>query len=141
MNVVIDTDALIAITDPKDSLHLQAKAILLALLEHNAELLLLPTTLCEFGLVATYHLGIAKTKAVIEVWTKGYSHLMLPIDEALSLKALERYASQTSKQESLFDCYVMEAAEKHHADCIFSFDQGYKKQKNKYTLAFELFKD
>jgi hypothetical protein len=50
-----------------------------------------------------------------------------PISDDITHNAVSFYKTQTSKKESLFDCYVMAAAKKLAADCIFSFDKGYVK--------------
>ena len=63
---------------------------------------------------------------------------MLEIDHELTEDALDRFYHQTSKKESLFDCYVMAAASKYQVDAIFSFDQGYKKAKNKFKLVEDI---
>ncbi|SRR5258708_4863608 len=142
MNVLVDTDALLAIVDQNDSLHQQAKALLIELHTQGASLALLPTTLGEFSLIAANRVGLDHTKAVVEVWTEGASHQVLEINQNLIESALKLFHQQTSKEESLFDCFVMAAAKKHNFDAIFSFDHGYKKQINdglNLKLVSELF--
>ena len=135
MITVIDTDAWLAIVNPSDALHLKAKAVLKMLDAENAHLLLLPTTLAEFTTVATSKIGLERTKDVISILIGEGNHVLLEIDDVLTVKAVEVFLEQTSKKESLFDCFVMAAARKYKADCIFSFDKGYTKTKNGFKLA------
>ena len=62
--------------------------------------------------------------------------ISLDMTEALIAEAIAIYLEQTSKKESLFDCYVMAAAKKIKADAIFSFDKGY--QKNGFKLVSDI---
>ena len=140
MITVIDTDAWLAIINPSDALHPKAKAVLKALYEQNAHLLLLPTTLSEFATVATDKIGLERTKDIVKVLIDAETHVLLEIDDALTAKAVEVFFEQTSKKESLFDCFVMAASRKYKADCIFSFDNGYTKTKNGFKLAADLLK-
>ena len=138
MITVIDTDAWLAIVNPSDALHLKAKAVLKALDRENAHLLLLPTTLSEFTTVAAGRIGLERTKDVIKALIDAGTHVLLEIDDALTATAVEVFFEQTSKKESLFDCFVMAASVKYKADCIFSFDNGYTKTKNGFRLASDL---
>ena len=132
---IIDTDAWLAIVNPSDELHLKAKAVLKALDSENAHLLLLPTTLAEFTTVATSKIGLERTKDAVEALIDAGTYVLLEIDDALTAKAIKVFLEQTSKKESLFDCFVMAAARKYKAECIFSFDKGYTKTKNSFKLA------
>lgn len=136
---LIDTDAMFAIVHDEDVLHKQAMALLAELIRYGCNFLVLPTTISEFATLVTFRIGRERAQAVVEVWSEGAENTILEIDDAMSKNAIKRYQTQTSKEESLFDCYVMAAAEKYKVDCIFSFDKGYKKQRNGFTLAHELF--
>lgn len=138
MVTVIDTDAMLALINPKDALHKKAKAILVALFQENSHFLVLPTTLSEFAQVAANKVGLLRTRSVLEVWVEGANNELLPIDDTLSFEAIKKFSEQTSREESLFDCFVMAAAKKYKADCIFSFDKGYRKAKNDFKLASDL---
>ena len=138
MITVIDTDAWLAIVNPSDALHLKAKAVLKMFDRENAHLLLLPTTLSEFTTVAASKIGLERTKDAVKVLIDEENHALLEIDDVLTGKAVEVFLEQTSKKESLFDCFVMAGARKYKADCIFSFDKGYSKTKNGFKLASDL---
>jgi predicted nucleic acid-binding protein len=144
MTIIVDTDALLALINPADSLHAEAKAILIELHARGAKLALLPTTLSEFALISANRVGLDQTKAVVEVWTRGLSHQVLVINQELTVSAIKLFRKQTSEEESLFDCFVMAASQKYNFDAIFSFDHGYLKQKNqdlKLKLVSSLFPD
>lgn len=135
---VVDTDALLALLIVADRHHNDARSILKALNKIGEEIALLPTTLAEFALVATYRIGRVKTQRAVEILARE-SYALLQIDEDLTLKAAQVYLQQTSKEESFFDCFVMAAAKDLHASCIFSFDQGYTK--NGFLLAKDFLKN
>lgn len=129
---IVDTDVLFGITDPRDSLYRRTQATLSFFAQHNADFMLLPTTLGEFVSLSTIKLGRSETQAAVsEILRSGY----LPVDLPATMvqDAAKIYFQQTSKEESLFDCYVMAAAKQYKADCIFSFDRGYIK--NGFVIA------
>ena len=126
MITVVDTDALLGLFIPQDVHHIHALELLERLVHLEAETLILPTTLSEFALLATSRIGMRQTKAAVDELT-GTSFVTCDIAEADTKEALTLYKAQTSKEESLFDCYVMAVAKKLAADCIFSFDRGYRK--------------
>lgn len=138
MTTIIDTDALLGIFKPTDPQNKASLLLLDKLLERNDEVFLLPTTLAEFALLASSRIGLQETKSSIKrIMASNYS--TLDITEELNAKAVELYYAQTSKEESLFDCFVMAAAKKIPADYIFSFDRGY--EKNGFVLAWDLLKE
>src|SRR3972149_11110457 len=104
MNIIVDTDALLALINSHDSLHTEAKALLTAMLAQESQLFLLPTSLAEFSLIAASRVGLNQTKAVVEVWTTGTNHQMIEVDKDLTDSAVKLFQKQTSKEESLFDC-------------------------------------
>lgn len=130
MNILVDSDALLALVNSNDSLHAKAKAFLIEIHKQGGNLIVLPTTLSEFSLVAANKVGLDQAKAVVEVWTEGANHQVLEIDQELIDSALKSYRKQTSKEESLFDCFIMAAASRYKYDGIFSFDKGYQKTIN-----------
>ena len=142
MNILVDTDALLALVNPTDALHDQAKALLIELHTKGVIFSLLPTTISEFALLASSRIGLSKTQSVLEVWTQGHGKTILEIDTDLIDLALKMYKKQTSKEESLFDCFIIAAFQTYQFDGLFSFDKGYKKirqQSLNITLVSELF--
>ena len=131
MTTVIDTDALIGLADRSDALHKPATRIAEALLHRKARVLLLPTTLTEFATVAAKEMGLTQAKKAVHVLLNRYT--LLAVDEVLAFEAVKIYDRQTSKKNTLFDCYVMAMAVRVSADCIFAFDAGYTH--NNFALA------
>jgi len=137
MTTIIDTDVLLGLIDPHDAHHGRAKTLSQQLVQEAANVYLLPTTLTEFAPIATDRIGLQQTQGTVSLFvTAGYS--VYPISDDITQSAVSFYKTQTSKKESLFDCYVMAAAKKLAADCIFSFDRGYGK--NGFVLVEDFFK-
>lgn len=138
MTTIVDTDVLIALVNQRDSLHNKAKLISQRLINYGAEFILLPTTLGEFATLSTIRIGLKPTKeAIRDIATSGY--ITVDITDELTNQAVTLYQNQTSKEESLFDCYVMVVAKRYRVDCIFSFDHGYAK--NEFVLAEDFVKE
>lgn len=134
---IVDTDALVGLFDKRDALHRRTKQVVKSLAEKNIDIAILPTTLGEFVTLATIKIGREQTQTTtIELMHLDFIHLEMT--EELTQKAINLYLRQTSKEESLFDCYNMVAAQRFHVNCIFSFDQGYVK--NGFVLAEEFIK-
>lgn len=138
---IVDTDALLALINPTDELHERAVQMAEAVYTNNCTVLLLPTTLSEFAAVSAYQVGVQQTQVVLESLMKNAQHILLEIDTSLSRIAMSIFLAQKSKKESLFDCFVMAAATRYHVDAIFSFDEGYKKQRNSFVLIEDIEKN
>src|SRR5262245_20617172 len=121
MQVVVDTDALLALTDVNDALHLRATALAKQLTALDALVLLSPTTIAEFSTVATRNIGFAQAKKAVDTLYKAYS--LFELDNVLNHSAIQKYRGQTSRYNTLFDCYVMAISGETQCDCIFSFDK------------------
>ncbi len=135
MTTVVDTDALLGLVDQDDAHHATATNLAQALAKHNATSYILPTTLSEFALLSSRRLGREPTQRAVSQLLQS-EHALLPITDVLTREAIALYQTQTSKGESLFDCYVMAAVKQIQADGIFSFDRGY--QKNGFHLLMEI---
>jgi predicted nucleic acid-binding protein len=130
MTVLVDTDALIGLADAADGHYHESTHIAQELTDRCATIFILPTTLAEFALVASGKIGMRATQQIVDLLLRSYTSV--DIDQALVAGAKSRYDVQTSKEHSLFDCFVMEAAKRLAADCIFSYDKGYRQ--NGFTL-------
>jgi predicted nucleic acid-binding protein len=117
---MVDTDVLIALADEMDLLHQRALTVSRLLERQGAQLLISPTTLTEFSLVALKRLGL-------DVIRRSIKDL---------IAATELFNDQSSKDESLCDCFVMALTKRTGARCIFSFDQGYPKNNFMLVEAF-----
>lgn|SRR3990167_9385782 len=135
MNVIIDTDALLGLFNIKDFHHKKAVEVIKKCVEKGINIFILATTLSEFALLSSYRIGLKQTKkAVSDIASSDY--LSCDITLEITKEAVNLYEKQTSKEESLFDCYVMTTAKKLLCDGIFSFDEGYKK--NGFKLLEEI---
>jgi predicted nucleic acid-binding protein len=119
--IFVDTDALIGLINPDDALHSRATELYEQI--DTPRLTILPETLGEFATLVTIRLGRVTAQHLVE--TIADSHTIITIDERAVRRAIELYLQQTSKENSLNDCYVMSASELYNAECIFSFDKGY----------------
>lgn len=126
MTTVIDTDALLGLFNPVDVHHRRTLVLMERLKERSCEIVILPTTLGEFALLATSRITLSRTQAAVQVLSSPDFRLY-DVNTTLTEEAVRIYQAQTSKEESLFDCLVMAAAKASQADCIFSFDRGYRK--------------
>jgi predicted nucleic acid-binding protein len=124
MTTLIDTDALIAIVIENDALHPQTVALHQRLANEGAKVLLLSSALAEFVSMCTNKIGVARTQQAVQTFIRTYS--LCHVDDNIMEEALPLYYKQTSKENSLFDCYIMIASKKFTVDFIFSFDGGYK---------------
>lgn len=137
MNTLIDTDALLGLFNIGDPHHKTATFLAKRLVKKGINTLLLPTTLGEFALVASYKIGRTETQKAVAYLTK--SHIpIIEVDEGLVNSAVAIYKKQTSKESSLFDCYIMAAAKKLGIKYIFSFDEGYTQKINKFRLVSDM---
>ncbi len=124
MTTVIDSDILIGLFVPSDSLHELATRLQLECQAREATIYLPTAILAEFATVASHKIGLAYTQQAVAVLEQGYN--LVDVDAALMHDAIVRYHKQTTKKNSLFDCIVMATAHKLSVDCVFACDGGYK---------------
>ena len=135
---IIDTDFLLSLFNPVDVNNNKAVKILKKAQKDSLSVYILPTTICEFSLIAAGKIGKEEAKEAVKT-VSGKDFILIDINEPFVKKGLEIFYKQTSRNESLFDCFVMSAVNQYKIDIIFSFDRGYKK--NGYRLAEELYKN
>ena len=136
MNVIIDTDILLALFNESDINHHKAITLSKRLKRKKINVWVLPTTICEFARVLSYQVKYSNSQqAVLMIQNKITT---LEITLSISTCAAQMYQKQTSKKDTLFDCYNMAAAQKYGISYIFSFDRGYKKQHNNFQLVSEI---
>lgn len=135
MKILIDVDALFGFFNENDAHYHTVHSVIYTLAERNTQTFLLPTTLGEFATLGTIRLGRKITQEAIEA-IQHFGLIHFDMTEKLTQEAIALYLKQTSKEESLFDCYVMIAAKNIKADAIFSFDKGY--QKNGFKLVSDI---
>ena len=137
MVTIVDTDALIALAKPRDPLHERAIRIEKLLRVVPDHVVISPTTLSEFSLVALQRLGFHDMKQTLSAILA--SDISVETVNGVDTRAaLLLYEKQTTKDNSYCDCYIMALASRLHAAYIFSFDRGYTK--NGFVLAEDFFR-
>lgn len=126
--IIVDADAIIAQTNPKDIHHQKAEAISQSLIGMNAQVIYPATAVAE---AATHMQRVLNSTAS----AYGTAQLMVEADAQVAevtkqtlATALKYFSPATSKKNTLFDCIVAAVAQEHEADAIFSFDQFYVKK-------------
>lgn len=127
MNAIVDTDLLLGLFNTNDANHLKAVTLAKIVAARRINIFILPTTLCEFALLASSRIGPKPAQQAVSILTST-DYLGLDITEEITKEAVDLYQKQTSKEESLFDCFIMTSAKRLKIDLILSFDKGYKKQ-------------
>lgn len=126
--VVVDADALIALSLEKDSHHKKAVAIHRTLMKQEATIIFPATVFPET--VTTLKRAFnqpEKAHAINRQYLAGVFQVEY-IDEGIMKKAAEIFHKKAvSKQNTLFDAIVAATAQKLEADLIFSFDDWYPK--------------
>ncbi len=134
--IIVDSDAIIAQTDPNDFHHARAVEISQNLIRLEAQVLYPATTIAE----STAHMqrvlnDTASAYGTVKLMTSVGAQVVEVNKETLT-HALKYFSPTTSKKNTLFDCIVAAVAEENNADAIFSFDGFYKK--GGFKLASEL---
>lgn len=131
--VIGDTDGLIALLHQEDAHFERAKETVRQLLQQDAQVIFPITTIVETVTTLTRKLDQPHLAAdVIAQITTGELAIEAA-DSALLDQALEVFHPEGSKQNTLFDAFVVATAKKLDARCIFSFDRWYATLG--YTLA------
>jgi len=126
--VIVDADAIIAQTNPKDIHHQRASIVSQNLVEMNAQVIYPATAVAE----ATTHIQRVLNSTATAY---GTARLMSETDAQVAevnkqtiATALKYFSPTTSKKNTLFDCIVAAVAQEYNADAIFSFDRFYVKK-------------
>lgn len=126
--VVVDADALVAQTNPKDIHHQKATEISQSLIEQNAKVLYPVTAIIE---AATHMQRVLNSTAsaydIVQLMTSPEAQVIEVNKQTLN-NASEYFSPTTSKKNTIFDCIVAAVAKEHKSDAIFSFDKFYKKK-------------
>lgn len=132
--VVIDADALIALSLEKDPHHKKAIAINKRLVQENFEILFPMTTFPEaITTLRRVFSQYEKANLLAKQAQQGVFPIIW-IDNNIFQNACQKFSDTESKQNTFFDCLVVACAEEVGADEIFSFDKWYQK------LGFQLAK-
>jgi len=134
--IVVDADAIIGQTDPKDPHHQKASEISQMLINLNAQVLYPVTAVAEAN---AYMQRVLKSSAGAygtAQFMAGPETNIIEVNKQTLIGALSYFSPKTSKKNTLFDCIVAAVAVEYKADAIFSFDKFYKSKG--FKLASEL---
>ena len=130
--VVVDSDALIALFNKDDSNFSKSEGLFQTLLEEKVRIIYPSTVLVET--VDTIQRRLKKHDEAAQIvkliaQAQFTAESIEAVDSAYLKEAADLFNSGGSgTRKTLADCVVMAVTEKHNADAIFSFDEGYSKQ-------------
>ena len=125
--VIVDADAIIALSSTSDANHEKAKRILQALSANHAVALFPTTAICEAVTVLRGRLNRPDDAGrIIKKFQRG-DFPVQAVDQQILTDAAALFHPLASKKNTLFDAVVAAIAKHHHADAIFSFDGWYRK--------------
>lgn len=124
--VVVDADAIIGQTDPKDPHHKKATEISQKLLNLNAQIIYPVTAVAEANAYMQRVLNSTTTAYGIAQAMTDPVFNVVEVNKQTLINALDYFSPKTSKKNTLFDCIVAAVAEEYKADAIFSFDKFYE---------------
>jgi predicted nucleic acid-binding protein len=133
--VIVDADALIALSNTSDAHHEKAKYILHALMTKNAAALFPATAICEAVTVLKGRLNKPDDAGSIIKKLQNGDFPVHAVDSDILEAAATLFRPAASKKNTLFDAVVAAIAKRLNADAIFSFDSWYRK------LGFQLASD
>jgi len=134
--IVVDADAIIGQTDPKDLHHHKSLNISRKLLELRAHVLYPVTAILEANAYMQRVLNDTPSAYKVAKAMSEPSFNVVEVNKQTLIKASDYFSPKTSKKNTLFDCIVAALAEEYKADAIFSFDRFYSI--NGFKLASEL---
>ena len=134
--IVVDADAIIGQTDPKDPHHQKANEISKKLVSLNAQVLYPVTAVAEANAYMQRVLNNTASAYGTAQFMASPETDIVEVNKQTLISALNYFSPQTSKKNTLFDCIVAAVAEEYKADAIFSFDKFYKSKG--FKLAIEL---
>lgn len=132
--VLVDADALAALSKRDDSNHQKAVKINASLQKMGVAFCLSPFTVAEAATVLSYRVSHQAAKRFLREIRK-ISLPVLELPEKYAHLADKWFFGQTKKGSACFDCYNMALLERYKADleAIFSFDKIYLR--NGFKLA------
>lgn len=128
LTVVVDADALIAQTNPKDVHHKKAMQISQKLVEQNAQVLYPVTAIAEANAHVQRVLNSTSSAYGTAVVFTDPNMQVVEVNQETLKHAVDFFSPTTSKKNTLFDCIVAAVADEYKVDAVFSFDGFYKKK-------------
>jgi len=134
--VIVDADAIVAQAHPQDSNHQKALAISQKLKNLNARMIYPSTSICEAVSVLQHKLTSSATAYGTAVVFTDSNLEVVEVNKDTIKRSVNYFSPSASKKNTLFDCVILDTAERFKADAIFSFDHFYKSKG--FKLANEL---
>ncbi|MBI2018802.1 PIN domain-containing protein [Candidatus Daviesbacteria bacterium] len=137
LNILLDTDALVALTKKGDSNRRKAISIHQKLKENDVQFFLSPFTTAETVTVLSYKLSHEEAKKFL-IEARKTDLPILSLEDNSPNIADQWFFKQNKKGTSYFDCYNMALLERYkkQLNAIFSFDSVYKR--NGFKTAEEI---
>lgn len=136
--VVVDTDAIVALYNPNDSLNKRAKMVIEFLVKNNYSFYY-PSTVIVEALMLFQRVFSDKSELsrFVDLIRKEEIKI-LTVDEHLLRESLDLFQPFETKKNTIVDCSVVAVYRKINACAVLSFDKFYKSKK--LTFAEELVK-
>lgn len=126
--VVVDSDSIFAIYNPRDSLHSIADETLQKLIEQKCKLVYPSSVLFEVVSLFQRVLPLSSITALIKEKVVSGKVIIHFVDEDILKAAFVLFNPRGSKKNTLVDCSVVAIAKRIKADGVFSYDGFYRKQ-------------
>lgn len=128
LQILLDSDALIAMVEESDASHKKATEIFGVLTARNARLFITAATIAE--VIITLQRKYNHRPAAGDLYERLLTRWVevVPVDRDLIAGAHAYYTSSGSKQNTIFDAINIAAVKTYHLDAIFSFDRWYARQ-------------
>lgn len=126
--VVVDSDAIFALYNPKDSLNSRATTTFSQLIDRDFELIYPTSVLFEVVSLFQRVLPVPQVTAKFIEFIKEEKLEVYEIDKELLKDSATLFNPYGSKKNTLIDCSVVAVARKIKALGIFAYDEFYTKQ-------------
>lgn len=138
LDILLDADALIALSKTDDINHQKAVQISNFLQDKGVNFYVSPFTISEAATVLSYKVSHTAAKKFLKEIRKLNLHLLELPEKVSNLADFWFFKQKFNKGVSYPDCYNMALLEKYsnQLQAIFSFDDIYRK--NNFTLASKL---
>lgn len=131
--VVIDSDAIFALYNPNDALHLQATKTFEQLIVQDYKLIYPTSVLFEIISLFQRVLRTPTIASKLVEMIKNDQLFVHIVDNNILKASVELFDPAGSKKNTLIDCSVVVTAKELHADGVFAYDGFYNKQGLRYA--------
>lgn len=125
--IIVDSDAFVALMWEKDNLHSRAKETLAKLRADGVQLITTSSVVDETATVLSHRKGQDLARTFLDEFIKGSNFPVVWIDENMRDQGLNIFKGLTKKGSSVTDCINAALCKHLQLTSIFSFDQVYPK--------------